>query len=177
MYLSTTEMVLVVIVLAVIIGGLYMFYYMRDKKELKQTEAEKPTKSDVNASAALQLQAYERLVILAERIALPNLISRLNQPDTSKTDMQLLLTSTIRQEFDYNLSQQIYVTGQAWEAIRTLKEQNIHLINQVALILPADASGQELNRKLLEVIMSQPQGSMHSLVQEALSFEAKKIMQ
>ncbi|MBV4360133.1 DUF7935 family protein [Pinibacter aurantiacus] len=176
-FLSTTQMVLVVIALAVIIGGLYFFYYLRDKKELKKTEAEKPARPEANASTSLQLQAYERLVILAERIALPNLISRLNQPDANKTEMQLLLTNTIRQEFEYNLSQQIYVTGQAWEAIRTLKEQNIHLINQVALILPPDASGQELNRKLLEVIMSQPQGSMHGLVQEALSFEAKKIMQ
>lgn len=175
--LSTTQMVLLVIGLAAVIGGLYFFYYMRDKKELKKAEAEKPVKSESNASTSLQLQAYERLVILAERIALPNLISRLNHPEASKTEMQLLLTNTIRQEFEYNLSQQIYVTAQAWEAIRTLKEQNIHLVNQVALILPADASGQELNRKLLEVIMSQPQGSMHGLVQEALSFEAKKIMQ
>lgn len=170
-------MVLVVIALAVIIGGLYFFYYLRDKKELKKADSAPAPRTEPNASTSLQLQAYERLVILAERIALPNLISRLNHPEASKTEMQLLLTNTIRQEFEYNLSQQIYVSAQAWEAIRTLKEQNIHLINQVALILPSDASGQELNRKLLEVIMSQPQGSMHGLVQEALSFEAKKIMQ
>jgi hypothetical protein len=177
-FLSTNQMILVVVILAMVIGGLYFFYYLRDKKELKKSEAAAPAaKPESNASTALQLQAYERLVILAERIALPNLISRLNQPDANKTEMQLLLTNTIRQEFEYNLSQQIYVTAQAWEAIRTLKEQNIHLVNQVALILPQDASGLELSRKLLEVIMSQPQGSMHGLVQEALSFEAKKIMQ
>ncbi|HOA37804.1 MAG TPA: hypothetical protein PKJ36_05360, partial [Flavihumibacter sp.] len=75
-----------------------------------------------------------------------------------------------------NLSQQIYVSNEAWEAIRTLKDQNIHIINQMAGILPAETSGAELNRRILELLMSQPQGSMHSLVQEALSHEARKLM-
>lgn len=169
-------MVLIGIVLAVVIVGTYIFFYMRDKKALKQSIPNPEVKTEPNASTSLQLQAYERLVILAERIALPNLISRLGVQEAGKTEMQLLLTNTIRQEFEYNLSQQIYVTSEAWEAIRTLKEQNIHLVNQVALILPPNATGQDLNMKILEVIMSQPQGSMHTLVQEALSYEAKKLM-
>ncbi len=167
--------ILVVVIVLIVLLGTYLFFYFKDKRELKK-QAEN-AKNEPQVSTSLQLQAYERLVILAERIALPNLINRLNQPDTNKTEMQLLLTNTIRQEYEYNLSQQIYVTSQAWEAIRTLKEQNIHLVNQMALILPANASGQELNKKLLELIMSQPQGSMHNMVQEALSYEAKKLMQ
>ena len=125
---------------------------------------------------SLQLQAYERLVILADRIAIPNLVSRSNQPGLSKTDMQVLLNETIRQEFDHNLSQQIYVSKDAWEAVRNLKEQNIHLINQMASILPSEASGLDLNKKLLDFVVHQQNGSMHTLVQEALSYEAKKIM-
>ena len=90
--------------------------------------------------------------------------------------MQQLLTQAIRHEFDYNLSQQIYVSNEAWDAVRNLKEQNIHIINQIASILPAETSGVELNKKIVEFIMSQPQGSMHTMVQEALSYEARKLM-
>src|SRR5688500_19480905 len=54
------------------------------------------------ASIPLQLQAYERLVLLTERIALPNLISRLNKPGISAYEMKVILVETIRQEFDYN---------------------------------------------------------------------------
>ena len=53
-------------------------------------------------SIPLQLQAYERLVLLTERIALPNLISRLNQPGISAYEMKLILTENIKQEFEYN---------------------------------------------------------------------------
>ena len=167
-------MFLIAFGLLVIIAGLYFFYYMRDKKgeNIQLT----PSETDHLNTRQLKLQAYERLVILAERIALPNLISRCNEPGLGMRDMQSLLIQTIRQEFDYNLSQQIYVSNEAWEAIRTLKDQNMHVINQMAGILPPDTSGVEFNKKLLELILSQPQGSMHTLVQEALRHEARKLM-
>ncbi len=172
--MDTTTMFLIAFGLLVIIAGLYFFYYMRDKKgeNIQLT----PSETDHLNTRQLKLQAYERLVILAERIALPNLISRCNEPGLGMRDMQSLLIQTIRQEFDYNLSQQIYVSNEAWEAIRTLKDQNMHVINQMAGILPPDTSGVEFNKKLLELILSQPQGSMHTLVQEALRHEARKLM-
>jgi hypothetical protein len=82
-----------------------------------------------------QLQAYERLILLSERIALPNLINRLNNQSLSSREMQGLLAETIRQEFDHNITQQIYVSAEAWDAVRNLKEQNIFIINQVASFL------------------------------------------
>jgi hypothetical protein len=50
------------------------------------------------------------------------------------------------------------------------------IVNQLAAILPDDLNGAEFNKKIIEFVMNQPQGSMHSLVQEALSYEAKKIL-
>ncbi|GAO44305.1 hypothetical protein [Flavihumibacter petaseus] len=171
--MDTTTMLLIAFGLLVIIAGLYFFFYMKDKKTENKAAGAAP--DQLNAKQ-LKLQAYERLVILAERIALPNLISRSNEPGLNLRDMQALLTQTIRQEYDYNLSQQIYVSNEAWEAVRSLKEQNIHIINQIASIMPPETTGPELNRKIVEFIMNQPQGSMHSLVQEALSHEARKLM-
>lgn len=157
----------------IVLAALYYYFYKKDQKNLPETES---GGSGHPLTHSLQLQAYERLVILAERIAIPSLVSRSNQGGLSKTDMQLLLTQTIRQEFDHNLSQQIYVSSEAWEAVRNLKEQNIHLINQIASILPAEANGLELNKKLLDFVVHQQNGSMHTLVQDALSYEAKKLM-
>lgn len=127
-------------------------------------------------STRLRLQAYERLVLLTERIALPNLISRLNQQGVSAIEMKMALVENIRQEFDYNSTQQLYVSQVSWDAVRNLKEQNIMVVNQVAASLPPEASGTDLNKKILEVIMSQPNGALHDLVLEGLNFEAKKIM-
>jgi hypothetical protein len=170
--MGTTSTIIVSIGAAVVLFVVYYYFYQKDKKNI---DAEKKAVV-AKTSQSLQLQAYERLVILAERIAIPNLVSRSNQPGVNKTDMQVVLTQTIKQEFEHNLSQQIYVTAEAWEAVRNLKEQNIHLINQMAAILPAESSGLELNKKLLDFVVHQQNGSMHTLVQEALSHEAKKVM-
>ena len=90
--------------------------------------------------------------------------------------MKIILTENIKHEFEYNSTQQLYVSPVSWDAVRNLKEQNIMIINQVAATLPPTASAAELNKKILEVLMAQPNGSLHELVLQALNFEAKKIM-
>lgn len=114
--------------------------------------------------------------MLAERIALPNLVSRANQPGMSAKEMQLLLLESIRQEYDYNATQQIYVSPVAWEAVHNLKEQNMLVINQVSSTLPEGSTGLDLNKRLLEFVMSQKKGTLHNIVLEALNYEAKKLM-
>lgn len=124
----------------------------------------------------LQLQAYERLVILAERVALPNIVSRANQPGITAREMQLLMIESIKQEFEYNSSQQIYVSPVAWQALNKLKDQNMLIINQIAQTLPADAKGVDLGKRIMEVIIAQDKEALHNIVLEALNFEARKLM-
>jgi hypothetical protein len=169
------EMILIAGGILGIIAGVYIYSYMKDKKSMK-TPMKEEGRSDSQATIQLKLHAYERLVLLADRIALPNLISRVNQPGLSAREMQLLLTQTIRQEFEHNVTQQIYVTAEAWDAIRNLKEQNTLIINQVGSFLPEVATGLDLNKALMEVLMENPKASLHNLVSDALSFEAKKLM-
>jgi len=143
------------------------------RKPVKVAEPAAPARMD---TLPMQLQAYERLVLLTERIALPNLISRLSQPGISAYEMKLILTENIKQEFDYNSTQQLYVSPVSWDAVRNLKEQNIMVVNQVSGTLPPTASASDLNKKILEVLMSQSTGASHELVAQALNHEAKKLM-
>lgn len=136
-----------------------------------------PAASALANSAQLKLQAYERLVLLCERIALPNLISRLNKPGISAFEMKIILTENIKQEFEYNSTQQLYVNQASWDAVKNLKEQNIMIVNQVAATLPPEAGAGELNKKIIELLLSQPGVSMHELVLKALNAEAKKVLQ
>jgi hypothetical protein len=162
--------------IAFVLGGTLAYIFWRENKKAKKMEKEKPASGASIDTLQLQLQAYERLILLTERIAMPNLINRLNQPGLSGKDMQMVLTHNIRQEFDHNITQQLYVSTEAWDAVRNLKDQNIHIINQVASYLPPDVSGTDLNRQLLEMIVQNPKVSLHNVVAEVLSFEAKKLM-
>jgi len=124
----------------------------------------------------LRLQAYERLVLLAERISLPNLISRINQPGLSARDMQFLLIESIKQEYEYNASQQIYVSETAWNAVRSLRDQNLLMINTISKSLLPDATATELNRHLMEAMMHEEKAAIHTFATNTLNAEAKKIM-
>jgi len=165
---SIISLIISVIALAV---AVIAFFQSKNKKTAP------PEKVDRYNAVPLQLQAYERLVLLTERISLPNLISRISQPQASAKEMQVMLTENIKQEFEYNASQQIYVSPVAWEAVRNLRDQNMLIINQVANVLPPDAKGSDLSKQLLEVIMQQNDAALHTIVLNALNFEAKKLMQ
>lgn len=164
---TTVSLIIAVLALLLAIAGFL-------KKPVGRTEAAPAVQQ---SSIPLRLQAYERLVLLTERIALPNLISRLNKPGISAFEMKLILTENIKQEFEYNSTQQLYVSPVSWDAVRNLKEQNIMIVNQVAAALPLEASAADLNKKIMELLLSQPGGSLHDLVLQTLNFEAKKLMQ
>lgn len=165
------------LLIAVVLGGTLAYIFWRERAKAAKGIKETPRQeSNTVNPIQMQLQAYERLILLTERIALPNLISRINQPGMAGKDMQMMLTHTIKQEFDHNITQQLYVTSEAWDAVRNLKEQNIHIINQVASYLPPDVSGSDLNKQLLEMIVQNPKMTLHNVVAEVLSYEAKKLM-
>lgn len=124
----------------------------------------------------LQLQALERLTLFAERSGLKNLVSRLGGQALPAAAFHQQLIETIQTEYEYNLSQQIYVSPEVWNAVTRLKDQNIYVINHITANLHHDASGAELGRMLIEYTMT-PNAEMHLLVLDALQFEAKKILQ
>lgn len=160
---------LIIAVIALVIA--IVAFFMAKKKNVPQ-----PAPEQNFNSIPLQLQAYERLVLLTERISLPNLISRLNQPQLSAKELQVLLNENIKQEFEYNASQQIYVSQPAWEAVRNLRDQSLLVINTIARSLPADAKANDLNKGILEMIMNEDNAALHTLTLTTLNEEAKKIM-
>ncbi len=129
-----------------------------------------------NETIKLQLQAYERLTLLSERIGLPNLIARIPNAGLSARQMQAALVEAIKTEYEYNISQQVYVTPEAWRAVNNLKEQNIYIVNQLATTLPHQATGMDLNKQVIDYLINNSRASLHSVVLEALNFEAKKLM-
>jgi hypothetical protein len=167
--MDTQTLTLILSTFAVLLSMLtfYLLYSKQDSRKIADPAYN---------TRPLQLQAYERLVILTERVALPNIVSRANQPGLTAREMQLLMLESIKQEFEYNSSQQIYVSPVAWQALNNLKEQNMLIINQIAQTLPADARGYDLGKRIMEVIIAQDKKALHNIVLEALNYEARKLM-
>ncbi|MEP6710770.1 MAG: hypothetical protein ABJA37_00060 [Ferruginibacter sp.] len=158
----------VILVFGLLIGLLlYEFHGMKDKIEEKLGINDEGMK--------LKLQALERLTLFAERAGLQTLVTRTQALGVTSASFHLSLAESLRSEYEYNLSQQIYVSPEVWSAITRLKDQNIYIINQLAAILPPEATPHDLSRKIIEYSMTE-NTPLNLIVLDALRFEAKKIL-
>jgi hypothetical protein len=102
----------------------------------------------------IRLQAYERAVLFLERISPHNLILRVNNPMYTVMELQQQMLGEIREEFGHNLSQQVYMTDEAWDVVRNTMEEIIGLINTSAQQVSPDAPGIELAKKIFDQIIN-----------------------
>ena len=69
-------------------------------------------KDQKNTTTPLKLQAYERLSLFCERISIPNLVLRMKTKGASSAALRVSLLMAVQQEFEHNISQQIYISDQ-----------------------------------------------------------------
>ncbi len=98
----------------------------------------------------VRLQAYERSILLLERISPDSMILRVSRNDYSAKQLQQELLSNITSEFEHNIAQQTYISTEAWEKVKAAKNQVINLINDTASEVKPDASGPTLGKLILE---------------------------
>ncbi len=108
----------------------------------------------------LRLQAYERMCLYLERISPEQLIKRVQQGDQNVAELQYLLLNEVREEFNHNLSQQVYMSVDAWESVKTAKEELIMTINQSARTLEAEEKSIVLVKLIYEQALSKANDSI-----------------
>jgi hypothetical protein len=121
----------------------------------------------------IRLQSYERMVLFLERIALTQLVTRVHKSGMSARLLQNEMVKTIRNEFEHNLSQQIYITQQSWDAIKTAKEETIRAINIASTKVPDDAAGLDLINVIFELV-TKVEKLPTDIALERLKLEAKQ---
>ena len=141
--LKYTLPALVVMVTTLLVINKFLSYQY-NQLELKLM---RETKKD---TLLLRLQAYERLMIFLERISPPNLFVRFDKEGLTAADMHKILVASIREEYEHNLSQQIYVTSEAWRIVCIAKDETIKIINLMSKAIPPDSSAMDLSRDILQ---------------------------
>lgn len=101
----------------------------------------------------IRFQAYERVCLFLERIAPHNLILSSNEPGMTAGQLQQQMLFNIREEFAHNMSQQVYMSDEAWKHVRDAMENIVSVINNSAQVVPSDAKAVELARVIVEVLM------------------------
>ncbi len=122
------------------------------EKELKKQVLELKYNSK-QVITPIRLQAYERLALLLERMKPDSLLLRNSGNNLSATQYRTILLTSIRSEFEHNLSQQVYVSSALWEVTKKAKEEISKVINLAAGKVGVDASGSDLAAKILDIYM------------------------
>lgn len=99
----------------------------------------------------MQVDAYQRIVLFLERIAPNNIVMRLNNPALPARAFQQVLLDNIRQEYEHNLAQQIFVSQDAWYLARSSKDETVKIINMAASRLSSTATCIDLSKAILEI--------------------------
>ena len=98
----------------------------------------------------VRLQAYERSILLLERISPESIIMRISRNNYTARQLHKELLSNITSEFDHNIAQQTYMSAEAWEKMKAAKNQVINLVNDTVKEVKPDAKGTTLGKLLLE---------------------------
>jgi len=154
------RLLMMIIMIGLILASVLIViqYYLKHTKKPQESPLRL---EDHKIILPLRLQAYERIVLFLERIAPNNLIIRVNRPELNAWQLQSALIKTIREEFEYNLSQQLYISSKAWEMVNNAKEETIKMINIAASHVPETASSAELVRVIFDRMLETDKSAVH----------------
>ncbi len=138
-------------ILPALIVGAVAYYFFKQHMENEDSRRRFLLQKDMQKEAfPLRLQAYERMALFLERIAPSKILIRINPTSSNKEDYENLLVATIQQEFEHNLSQQIYVSDECWNIVLAAKNATIQLIRKANMLEKTDTAN-----KLREVILTE----------------------
>lgn len=158
------ELLKILIPAALVVYAAYLLvrtFIVRDL-ELKRMEIRNKS---IETVLPLRLQAYERMTLFLERIHPHNLLVRVNPGSIPAREFQQMLLNEIRNEYNHNVSQQVFMSAQVWELIRNAKEDLVLTINESAADLNSEATSMDLSRKIFERFMAKPDVIMYAIGQ------------
>ena len=143
------DFVKILIPASVVLYAVYLMVRSFIQKEIELKKLEVRSRS-IETILPNRLQAYERMALFLERISPQNLLVRLNTSNMTAREFHKLLLNEIRNEYNHNVSQQVYMSEDVWRLIRNAKEDLIVSINDSASIMTMESTSLDLSKKIFE---------------------------
>jgi hypothetical protein len=165
------DLLKVILPAALVLYGMYSVVNSYLTKEYQKRLLELRMKNS-EVILPIRLQAYERVCLFLERISPSNLLVRVSSAGQSAAEYQRVLLTEIREEFNHNVSQQMYMSDPAWQLVKRTKEDIVTLVNRVFHELPQDARGTDLAKRVLENVLNseaEPTGQAISFLKQEIN--------
>jgi RNase H-fold protein (predicted Holliday junction resolvase) len=149
--------ILMFIIPSIIVFAVAYYFVTKFLDDQRNTRLMEFKKEHSKQITPIKLQAYERLALFLDRISPDNLVVRLSKSGQSAGQLRQALIQTITDEFNHNISQQIYVSDQSWSMIKAVKEQIIGIVELSYKECDENESGPSLGKRILTKLMAEKQ--------------------
>lgn len=143
------EFIKILVPASIVLYGAYLLVRMFIQKEVDLRKLEVRSRS-IETVLPNRLQAYERMALFLERISPQNLLVRLSASGMTSKEFHQLLLGEIRNEYNHNVAQQVYMSENVWNLIKNAKEDLILSINDAASEMKMESTSLDLSRKIFE---------------------------
>ena len=169
--MNTSKIIELLLSLApTLVVGLIAYYFFKEHLKNEDGRRRFLLHKDMQVNTMpIRLQAYERMVLFLERISPSKLLIRIAPTSSDKASYETLLIASIEQEFEHNLSQQIYISDDCWTIICAAKNATIQLVRKAALLEKTDTAN-----KLREVVLTEMM-EKHAPSSTALSYIKQEV--
>jgi len=153
--MDITQIVFQIALIIVPAGAVLMtaVYFMRreSEKELRNAQIEL-RKERQQFFLPNRVDAYQRAILLMERIHPNSLVMRHNNPGLPAAALQMQLLEAIRTEYEHNIAQQMFISQPTWELVRKSKDETVKLIHLAGQQMEATSTGMDLSSKIFEIV-------------------------
>ena len=149
---------------------MYKFYKAEEQKRL--WEMKRASQKEISP---IRMRAYERLSLLLERTTPAHMLMDMPLQELTVLALQPRLLSTIRQEYDHNLSQQIYVSDEVWDKIIHARDEMGAFVTTMAANLPKEATALDYAKALITAYNTNGE-TPNGIALSALKEEARKLL-
>lgn len=145
---SFLEILKIVLPAALVLYGMFIAIRTMVNKGLISKQLDIKAKA-IEITLPARMQAFERMTLFLERISPENLLVRLNRNGMSAGELHHTVVQEIRNEFNHNVAQQVYLDKELWSMILTAKEDLLTRINATFQEMNVDAASIDYAKKLL----------------------------
>lgn len=147
------EFAKLIIPAALVLYAMYLTVRVFINKELDKQRLEIRGKS-IETILPNRIHAYERVCLFLERISPNNLLLRLNSGNYTAKELQQIIFNEIREEYNHNVSQQVYMSEEVWDLVKNAKEELMVTVNEAMQKIPEDANGVALSKQIFDIVVN-----------------------
>lgn len=147
------DLIKILVPASVVLYAMFLIVRSFITKEIELKKLEIRSRS-IETVLPSRLQAYERMTLFLERTSPQNLLIRINQPGLTAKDFHKLLLEEIRNEYNHNVSQQVYIGEEVWSLIKNAKEDLVLQINEASQQVHPEGTSIDLAKRIFELAIN-----------------------